>query len=224
MEKIIERKIGHCEVCGKEISKRRRYCDECRKIKEKETMTKCLNKPGVKEKRRIYMLNYIRRLDVKERQKSIRHCKVCGKEILERRQYCDECRKIKEKERCLKYYKNNKEKRDIYHYNYIKRRNQNSINHCEVCGKEISKRRRYCDECRKIKEKETMTKYLNKPGVKEKRRMYMLNYMRKQNSNSINHCKVCGKEILKKKQYCDECRKIKEKLRKSISYKKSKIS
>jgi predicted amidophosphoribosyltransferase len=121
-------KTKYCEICGKEIESRRHYCDECRKVREKEAFYKHLNKPGIKERKKEYNKGYRNRPEVKEKS------------------------------------------REYYRRKYWK--NKAKVKPCEICGKEIESRRHYCDECRKVREKEKYRIYFSKPDVKEKRKEY----------------------------------------------------
>jgi predicted nucleic acid-binding Zn ribbon protein len=135
------KRTRHCKLCGKEIGKGKQYCDECR------------------ESHRI------------------RHCKMCGKEIEKGKQYCDECRKIRRKENSRKYRQRPelKEKLKTYSEEYrnrpgakerfLKYREKYKTEHprkCTICGKEPERRKRYCDECRIMRQKETWKKYYKK--------------------------------------------------------------
>jgi predicted nucleic acid-binding Zn ribbon protein len=109
--------VHRCKFCGKEIKRYKHFCDDCCKRRRK----KYFKKPDVKEKRKKYMKEYrnqpgykekqkeyqiIYRIKHKEKQNTVKHCKLCGKEIPNSKFYCEECRIIHDKERRkINYYK-----------------------------------------------------------------------------------------------------------------------
>jgi predicted amidophosphoribosyltransferase len=98
---------------------------------------------------------------------------------------------------------------------------------CKRCGKKVGKYKVYCDECKKTREKESHCRYLLKPETKERKRIYEKIYMNRPENKGkrreyyekyknmkrpIRHCKRCGKEVGKYRQYCDGCRKTRKKI------------
>jgi uncharacterized OB-fold protein len=98
---------------------------------------------------------------------------------------------------------------------------------CKRCGEKVGKYKMYCIKCKTIREKEIRDTYLEKPETKEMRRNYQKLYMnipenkrkrdeyykryKSMKEPFIRHCKRCGKEVGRYRQYCDGCRKTRKK-------------